>query len=153
MKDKPLKIAIIGGREASEEILETAYQTGKIIAEQGHLLINGGRMGVMETSAKGAFDAGGLTIGILPGTDESDVNPYIKVALPTGVGLSRNSIIACACDGAIAIGGEFGTLSEIAYCKQFDRPVCALHSWNIKDIHQVESAEEALKYIEEECSK
>jgi len=153
MKKSQLKIAIIGGREATQEILDLAYNAGKTIAEHGHILICGGRMGVMEFSAKGAFDADGLTIGILPGTDENDVNPYIKVALPTGMGLSRNSIIACSCDGAIAIGGEFGTLSEIAYCKQFNRPVCSLNSWDVKDIHQVNSVVDALKYIEEECNK
>ena len=148
-----LKIAIIGGRKASDEVLDIAFQAGQMIAQHGHILINGGRMGVMEASAKGAFEAGGLTIGILPGMDDSDANPYIKVVLPTGVGLSRNSIIACSCDGAIAIGGEFGTLSEIAYCKQLSRPVCALKSWDIKDVHQVDSILEALKYIEEECGK
>lgn len=153
MKNKQLKIAIIGGREASSEVLEIAYQTGKKIAQNHHILINGGRMGVMEASAKGAYEARGLTIGILPGTDDKDVNPYIKVPLPTGVGLSRNSIIACSCDGAIAIGGEFGTLSEIAYCKQFGRPVCSLNSWNLKNIHKVDTVEEALKYIEVECNK
>lgn len=153
MNKKQLKIAIIGGRAATDEILNIAYQTGKKIAKQGHILINGGRTGVMEASAKGAFDAGGLTIGILPGTDTANANSYIKVALPTGVGLSRNSIIACSCDGAIAIGGEFGTLSEIAYCKQFNRPVCSLQSWDLKNIHQADSVTEALNYIEKECAK
>ncbi|MBN2279886.1 MAG: TIGR00725 family protein [Candidatus Marinimicrobia bacterium] len=150
MKNK-LKIAIIGGRKATPEVLDLAYQAGKAIAESGHILINGGRSGVMEASARGVFDFGGMTIGILPGTDTRDVNPYITVALPTGIGLSRNSIIACSCDGAIAIGGEFGTLSEIAYCKQFNRPVCSLKSWNIDQVHQAESVAEALQYIEQEC--
>lgn len=153
MNKSQLKIAIIGGRKATKETLEIAYQAGKMIANHDHILINGGRMGVMEASAKGAFDAGGLTIGILPGIDTKDVNPYIKVALPTGVGLSRNSIIACSCDGAIAIGGEFGTLSEIAYCKQFNRPVCSLNSWDIENVHQINSVAEALNYIEKECEK
>lgn len=153
MKNKPLKIAVIGGRKADQKELDTAYNVGKIIAEDGNILICGGRMGIMEAAAKGAFDAGGLTIGVLPGMDDSDANPYIKIALPTGVGLSRNSIIACSCDGAIAVGGEFGTLSEIAYCKQFTRPVCSLNSWNIKDVHQVGSAEEALNFIKKEIRK
>ncbi len=150
MQNRQLKIAIIGGREANQQDLDIAYDLGKSIAERGHILINGGRTGIMEASAKGAYDAGGLTIGILPGMDSSDANPWIKVSLPTGVGLARNSILVASSNGAIAVSGEFGTLSEIAYCKQFGRPVCSLNSWDIKDVHQVKNVNEAVEYIEKE---
>ena len=150
---KQLKIAVIGGREASSKDLDIAYELGKMIAVRGHILLCGGRSGIMESVSKGAYDAGGLTIGILPGIDTSDTNQWIKVSLPTGIGLARNSIIACSSDGAIAISGEFGTLSEIAYCKQFGRPVCSLNSWNIQDVHQVKNVNEAVEYIEKENQK
>ena len=153
MKKKPLKIAVIGGRTADKETLEKAYDLGQILAKRGYLLICGGRGGIMEAASKGAYESGGLTLGLLPGRDTSDANPWIKIALPTGVGLARNSIIACSADGAIAVGGEFGTLSEIAYCKQFGKPVCSLNSWNIKNLHQVNSAKEAIEYIEREIEK
>ncbi len=151
MNKKPLKIAIIGGHRAEEADKKLAYKTGKLIAEKGYILICGGRGGIMEAASKGAFEAGGLTIGILPGIDDSDVNPYIKISLPTGIGLARNAIITCSADGAIAISGAYGTLSEIAYCRQFETPVCSLNSWNFGDIPQVDSAADALAFIEKEC--
>ena len=150
MNKRARKIAIIGGQVASDKDFQIAYETGKMIAEQGDILICGGRAGIMEAAAKGSYEAGGLTIGILPGIDDSDVNPYIKISLPTGVGLARNSIIACAADGAIAISGHYGTLSEIAFCKQFQTPVCSLNSWQIKGVAARKSPQEALSYLEEE---
>ncbi|MFP4549051.1 MAG: TIGR00725 family protein [Fidelibacterota bacterium] len=152
MNNNQFKIAIIGGKVATDEDLQLAYESGKQIAGHGHILICGGRTGIMEAAAKGACEAGGLTIGILPGIDDSDVNPYIKISLPTGIGLARNSIIACAADGAIAISGQYGTLSEIAFCKQFQTPVCSLNSWQIKGVKCLDTAQEALKYIEEELT-
>jgi uncharacterized protein (TIGR00725 family) len=153
MNNRAYKIAIIGGRHAEPQDLEIAYEAGKLIAERGHILLCGGRGGIMEAAAKGAYEAGGMTIGILPGTEDTNANPYIKITLPTGIGLARNAIIACAADGAIAISGQYGTLSEIAFCKQFNTPVCSLKSWKIKDVSVMETAPAALAYIEKEIRK
>ena len=152
-KTKILKIAVIGGKNANVKDCDIAYNLGEKIAERGHILLCGGRSGLMAAASKGAYDSGGMTVGILPGEDSSDANKWIKLSLPTGVGLARNSIIACSCDGAVAINGEFGTLSEIAYCKQFGRPVCTLNSWEIKNVHQVNNVDEAINYIEQECDQ
>ncbi len=140
-------IAILGGRECDQKIQSAAYSVGKLIAEKEMILLCGGRSGVMEAACKGAFEAGGLTIGILPGNDTSDANSYVKIALPSGIGIARNSIIVRSCDGAIAIGGKYGTLSEIAYCFQADKPVCSLFSWDIEGVTQVNSPKAAIDYI------
>jgi len=145
---KPRVIAVLGGRECEEQIYQLAYEVGKSIAERGAVLLCGGRSGVMEAACQGASDAGGLTIGILPGSDKSDANPYVQIALPTGIGVARNAIIARACDAAIAIGGNYGTLSEIAYCLQFGVPVCTLYSWDqIPGVKVCQTTEEALAFI------
>jgi len=147
MSREPKIIAVIGGRECDRQVYEKAYTVGKAIAERGAVLVCGGKTGVMEAACRGAAEAGGLTIGILPGYDDREANKWVKIAIPTGVGIARNSIIACACHAAIAIDGSYGTLSEIAYCKQMDRPVVSLGSWKIEGVPQVESAEEALSLV------
>ncbi len=152
MQTKQVKVAVIGGRKSDEKDIDNAYQIGKLIAENHAILICGGRSGIMEAACKGAFEAGGMTVGILPGSDESDANEWVKLVIPTGIGLARNSIITCACDGAIAIGGKYGTLSEIAYCFQFDKPVCSLNSWPVEGLKQVSSPKEAIDYILKEIN-
>lgn len=145
---KPQVIAVLGGRECDAPTYQMAYEVGKGIAERGAVLLCGGRTGVMEAACKGASEAGGLTIGILPGPDKRDANPYVKIALPTGIGVARNAIIARACDAAIAIGGNYGTLSEIAYCLQFGVPVCTLFSWDeIPGVKVCGTPEEVLAFI------
>jgi hypothetical protein len=147
MTTKPKVIAVLGGRVCDKRTYQIAYNVGKGIAEQGAVLLCGGRTGVMEAACKGAAEAGGLTIGILPGNDKSDANPWVQVALPTGIGLARNAIITRACDAAIAIGGKYGTLSEIAYCLQMNKPVCGLNSWlDVADFPQFATSEEAVKF-------
>jgi len=147
MITKPKVIAVLGGRVCDEATYQKAYAVGKNIAERGAVLLCGGRTGVMEAACKGAVEAGGLTIGILPGNDKSDANPWVKVILPSGIGIARNAIITRACDAAIAIGGKYGTLSEIAYCLQMDKPVCGLHSWSeIAGFPQFENPEDAVNF-------
>ncbi|PIS27877.1 MAG: TIGR00725 family protein [Candidatus Marinimicrobia bacterium CG08_land_8_20_14_0_20_45_22] len=144
-KRQPI-IAVIGGRECDEEIWQLAYLVGKGIAERGAILICGGKNGVMEAACHGAFDADGLTIGIMTGGDDSEANPFVKIVIPTGIGVARNSIIVRACDAAIAVGGKYGTLSEIAYCLQIGKRVCSLKSWAIDGVVQVKTPEEALGF-------
>ena len=147
MNSKPKIIAVLGGRECDEQTYEIAYAVGHAIAERDAVLLCGGRTGVMEAACKGAVEAGGLTIGILPGADKNDANPWVKIVLPTGIGVARNAIIARACDAAIAIGGKYGTLSEIAYCLQLNKPVCGLNSWpEITELRQFDSPQQAIKF-------
>ena len=101
-KSKPSKIA-----------LQAAYETGKLISENGAVLICGGMSGVMEAACKGASEAGGISVGYLPGMDKSDANEYVDIALPTGVGLARNVLTIRAADVAIMISGGLGTLNEL----------------------------------------
>ncbi|HCK99960.1 MAG TPA: TIGR00725 family protein [Candidatus Marinimicrobia bacterium] len=146
MSEKKKIIAVIGGRDCDESLYQQAMEVGRLIAEKGAILVCGGRGGIMEAVCKGAAQAGGLTVGILPGDDIKDANPWVTVPIATGIGLARNSIIARTASAVIAIGGEYGTLSEIAYCFQFQIPVFTLHSWDIKGVVAVDTPEEAVKF-------
>jgi len=139
-------IAVIGGRDCDESLYQQALEVGRLIAEKGAILVCGGRGGVMEAACKGASGAGGIAVGILPGDDIRDANLWVTVPIATGVGLARNSIIARTASAAIAIGGEYGTLSEIAYCLQFRIPVYTLNSWDIKGVIAVDTPAEAVKF-------
>jgi len=126
------QIAVIGGRVADKEALKAAEDIGRLIAENGWKLICGGMGGVMREACKGAFKADGDTIGILPTKNNTKANKYVKTAIATGIGIARNSIIAHSADGAIAVSGKYGTLSEIAYFLQLGKPVVLLHcQWDI----------------------
>ena len=144
-------IGVIGNSECKKDICEIAYEVGKEIALSGHILINGGRGGVMEASAHGAYDAGGLTIGILP-TDRAQANAYIKIPIVTGVGECRNMTIIKTADVVIAIDGSFGTLSEIAFSLKMGVPIVGIKTWKLSSdyapypkIHRVEDPKEAVK--------
>lgn len=127
-------IGVMGASECDHEIDRLAADVGRLIAERGAVLLCGGRGGVMEAAARGASEAGGLTIGILKDTRRrgSKVNPYIQIALRTGLGDARNWINVCAADALIAIAGGWGTLSEIALAKKIDKPVVMLRSWKLQ---------------------
>ena len=146
MENKKI-IAVIGGNIATEEIYEKAFQVGKIIAENDCILICGGLGGVMEAAAKGAKENGGFTIGILPGTNKADANPYIDIPIVTAMSNARNAIIARTCDIAIAINGKYGTLSEIAYCLNFGKTVLGIDTYKIDGIIIITDVEEIEKYL------
>lgn len=137
-------IAVIGGRRVQKELLREAENVGRLIAQKGLVLICGGLNGVMEAVAKGAKAEGGITIGILPQDHKRDANEYIDIPIVTGMGIGRNVIIARTGDALIAIGGEYGTLSEIAFALQLDKPVIGIKTWDIKGIIKAENAEEAV---------
>ncbi|PLX86647.1 MAG: TIGR00725 family protein [Desulfuromonas sp.] len=120
------KIGVIGSSRPSDHGLELAEQVGRLIACNGALLICGGLGGVMEAASKGCAEAGGEVIGIVPGADCSDVNPYVTICLPTNMGHARNVIIAHAADALVAIEGEYGTLSEIAISLKLGKKVVVL---------------------------
>ena len=128
---RPL-IGVIGGSSATAEEAALAEAVGRALAESGAALICGGRGGVMEAACRGAREAGGLTIGILPGADRGEANPYVALAIPTGIGYARNAIITRAAEAVIAIAGSFGTLSEIAYSLDFGTPVVGLRTWKVE---------------------
>ena len=143
MKKRPV-IAVIGGEKEAKAVLKEAEETGRLIAEGGATLVTGGLDGVMEAASKGAHLAGGLTVGILPQEHKQNANKYIDVPIATGLGIGRNFIIARAADALIAIGGGYGTLSEIAFGLQLGKPVIGVRSWDIKGIIPAYDAEDAV---------
>jgi uncharacterized protein (TIGR00725 family) len=125
-------IGVIGGSSATAMETSLAEGVGRALAEEGAVLICGGRGGVMRAACRGAKEAGGLTIGILPGTDRGEANPYVELAIVTGIGYARNAIIARTAEAVIAIGGSYGTLSEIAFSLDFGTPVVGLRTWTME---------------------
>lgn len=119
-------LAVIGPREATDEQLATAEALGGAIGHLGATLLTGGRGGVMEAACRGASRAGGLTVGLLPDEDWRAANPYVALPLTSGIGVARNALIARAALALFAVGGGYGTLSEIAFALQFGRPVFTL---------------------------
>ncbi|MCX8037983.1 MAG: TIGR00725 family protein [Candidatus Sumerlaeia bacterium] len=124
-------IGVIGSNKADERTYALAEDVGRRIAQSGALLLCGGLGGVMEAACKGAAQAGGLTVGILPGDDPRAANPWVKVPIATSLGLMRNYVIARAADVLIAISGSYGTLNEISAALNLRKPVVALDTWNL----------------------
>lgn len=147
MKNIQTIVAVIGGRSAGAELLAEAESVGRVLAEHGAIVLTGGLGGVMEAASKGASEAGGQTLGILPGEDKSEANPHVSVPVATGLGIARNVIIARTADAVIAVGGEYGTLSEIAHSLQLKKPVAGIGSWDIDGVIQAKNAEEACRII------
>jgi len=137
-------IAIVGGGEATEIECGSAEQAGALLAERGAVLVTGGRGGVMEAACRGARSAGGLTVGILPGEDRAEGNQWLSVALPTGLGELRNGLIVRAADCLLAIGGSYGTLSEVALALRTRVPVVGLGTWEIDGIEAVPTVRDAV---------
>ena len=145
-----VRIGVIGGSRPDKRSLGAAYKVGQLIAEAGAILVCGGLGGVMEAAASGAKKAGGLTVGILPGTHPGEANSSIDVPIATGMGYSRNSLVAMNADVLIAIDGEYGTLTEIGYGNIYGKRVIGLATWNIKGVISAESPEEAVRLALEE---
>ena len=143
---KPI-IAVIGGRRSDKSLLKEAEEAGRLIARKGLTLVCGGLRGVMEAASRGAKSEGGLTIGILPQNDSKEANPFIDIPIVTGLGIGRNVIIAHTADALIAVGGEYGTLSEIAFALQMGKPVVGIKTWDIKGVVSVKNAEEAVNKV------
>lgn len=122
-------VSVIGASTASDQELRWAFEVGQHVARRDYVLICGGRGGVMEAACRGAQGEGGLTVGILPGSDRSGGNPYLTVAIPTGLGEARNVIVARAADAVIAIGGSYGTLSELSFARKAGLPAIGLNTW------------------------
>ena len=124
-------VAVVGSGTATGELYEKAREVGRLVAERGGMVVCGGLSGVMEAAARGAAEAGGTAIGILPDEDRRRANAYLTYSLATGTGHARNLAVVCSGDVVVAIGGEYGTLSEIGLARKVGRPVVALESWNL----------------------
>jgi uncharacterized protein (TIGR00725 family) len=124
-------VAVIGPGRAPDDLLDAAEAVGRELAERGAVVVCGGRGGAMEAACRGAREAGGTTVGILPGDSRSDANPWVSVAIPTGLGELRNGLVVRAGDAVVAVGGEFGTLSEIGFALKLGRPVVGLTTWEL----------------------
>jgi len=141
-------VGVIGASRCTSQEYERAYQLGKGIARLGAVLVCGGLSGVMEAASKGAQEEGGLVIGIIPQAHPSEANPYVTVAVATGMGHARNSIIVNTARILVAVGGEYGTLSEIALALKGGKVVLGLETWDIPGVVRVSSVAEALSTLE-----
>src|SRR5207302_1772198 len=128
--DRPY-VAVVGGGEADADALTMAEEVGRHLAERGAVVLCGGLGGVMEAACRGAKSAGGTTVGILPGSDRQEANEWVDVAVPTGMGEARNALVVRAADALVAVGGEFGTLSEIALALRLGKPVVGIATWEL----------------------
>jgi uncharacterized protein (TIGR00725 family) len=124
-----------------------AESVGRELASRGAVLVCGGLGGVMEAACTGAKEGGGTTIGILPGTDRAAANAFVDFAIPTGLGEARNALVVRAADALIAIGGGYGTLSEIAFALKAGKPVVGLGTWEIEGVEIVESPAAAVESV------
>ena len=141
-----LQIGVIGAGTCDGNLQGKAEEVGYEIAISGAFLICGGLGGVMEASARGAKKAGGTTVGIVPGDSRQSPNPYVDIAILSNMGHARNALIAQSCDALIAVGGEYGTLSEIALSLKMGKTVVTLESkWEIEGTVKAGSPQEAVK--------
>jgi len=126
-----IHVAIVGSGAADPPAEALAEEVGRLLGLRGAVVVCGGLEGVMAAGCRGAKSSGGTTVGILPGTQRRDANPWVDIAIPTGLGEARNAVVVRAADVVIAIGGEFGTLSEIALALKTGKPVVGLDTWEL----------------------
>lgn len=151
--NKKIFISVVGESNASPEIAKLAEEVGVEIAKNGAVLVCGGLKGVMECACRGAKKAGGTTIGILPGSRREEANPYIDYPIITGIGYARNKLVIKTGHVVIAVGGYYGTLSEIAFALGYEIPVVGLNTWQIihhngqmdQKIHRAHTPKEAIE--------
>ncbi|MEI6125458.1 MAG: TIGR00725 family protein [Pseudomonadota bacterium] len=140
-----MQIGVIGAGACSAHAAILAYEVGRLIAQNNFVLVCGGLGGIMEHAARGAYEAGGLTVGILPGFELKDANPFIRIAIPTGLSHARNILVVRASLSVIAIEGSYGTLSEIAIALKLGKPVIGLDTWDVgPDIIKAATPEDAV---------
>jgi uncharacterized protein (TIGR00725 family) len=126
-------VAVVGSGTATGDLYEKARTVGRLVAERGATVVCGGLSGVMEAAARGTTEAGGTAIGILPDEDRRRQNGYLAYSVATGVGQARNLAVVCSGDVVIAVGGEYGTLSEIGLARKVGRPVVVLEGWDLEE--------------------
>jgi len=147
MKDirKRIRIAVIGGSRAGRKAVDDAFEVGRLIARAGAVVVCGGLGGVMEAACRGAREEGGLVVGILPGGSPADANPWVDIPIATGLGYTRNALVVMNADAVIAVDGEYGTLSEIAYGKIHGKKVVGLGTWDVKGLVIAATPEDAVR--------
>ena len=147
-------IGVIGpGSGATPEEIDTARDVGELLALAGHIVVTGGLDGVMEAASRGAWDAGGTTVGLLPGRDRAGANPYLTASIPTGMGEMRNALLVRSSDAIICVGGSWGTLSELALAVRTSVPLVVLDGWDLPADGPINarSPQEAVSMAEELC--
>ncbi len=152
MLGKKRLIAVIGGSQASKQEIKTAEDVGRELAKRGAAVVCGGLGGVMEAACRGASFEGGITIGILPGENRHDANQYVQISIVTGMGYARNVAVVKSAQAVIAIGGSYGTLSEIGHAIQSGIPVIGIDTWSLVKGGKINSsitpAENAIDAVE-----
>lgn len=143
--------AVIGPGRCEERTATVAYDIGAGLAEAGFTVVTGGELGAMEAASRGASESGGFVVGVLPGLDRSRANPHADVTVVTGIGHARNLAVVASADVVVAVGGEWGTLSEIAFAGVLRRPVVLIDGWRLEhaarlpsEVHYAANAGEAV---------
>ena len=144
------RVSVIGAGSCPAEVFDKARELGRLLAESGWTVVCGGLGGVMEGVCLGARDAGGATIGILPGDDPEQANPYVNIPIATGIGQMRNALVVLNGQAAVAVEGGFGTLSEVGLALKARRPVVALGTWSkLNGVKKADSPTQAVEMLDE----
>ena len=146
------RISVFGGRNITPEVYGKSVEIGRLLAQEEFLVFCGGGKGVMEAISKGVSKSGGTVIGILKGKELEEGNDYLTIPIATGMDIARNAVLAYNCDAAIAISGQYGTMSEIAYAFQLDKPVIGYQTWDINNVIQAESPEDVISKLKKELN-
>ena len=146
------RISVFGGRNITLEVYANSVEIGRLLAQEEFLVFCGGGKGVMEAISKGVSKSGGTVIGILKGKELEEGNDYLTIPIATGMDIARNAVLAYNCDAAIAISGQYGTMSEIAYAFQLDKPVIGYQTWDINNVIQAESPEDVISKLKKELN-
>lgn len=149
----PPILGVIGTSDGSERELDSAMEVGRLAAKRGWIVVCGGLGGVMEAASRGAYEANGIVVGILPDGSIDDANKYVTIPIATNMGHARNIIIAHTADALIAVGGGLGTLSEISIARKLGKPVFSIGSWEIADVIVVANAKKAIEACQNHLDK
>lgn len=144
-----MRVSVVGGETVAKAEYETARAVGRLLGEGGHTVVCGGLGGVMEAACRGAREAGGHTIGILPGEDRAAANRWVETAIVTGLGHARNALVVSNGDAVVAVDGAGGTLSELGYAAVYGRPTAGLGTHRLPGVEPCESPAAAVAYVEE----
>lgn len=143
-----MHVSVIGASAPPDEAVENAREVGRLLAERGHTVVCGGLGGVMRAACRGASEADGHTIGILPGEDREAANEYVETAIATGMGHARNALVVMNGDAVIAVDGTGGTLSEVGFSSIYDRPIAGLDAPDAPHVEAVETPADAVDSVE-----
>lgn len=149
MIERKIRIAVFGGRKITAELYQQTQELGALLARENWLVFCGGGGGAMEAVSRGVSEAGGTCVGILKGRDLNEANPWVTIPIVTDMGISRNALLAYNCDVAVAVDGNYGTLSEIAYALQLGKPVIGLQTWDIPQVISAKNPADVIAKIKE----